>query len=118
MSAVLFPSDVALGEGSTRKDDPFLNPEKAREKEDDEDDRADAEGGGQAALPNVQKDDLARRRGQSGALPPRDPQQALVQTAMTQADLEKWQRLQMSTESRCLTSDLSVGLTCTGGFHV
>ncbi|XP_053086807.1 LIM and calponin homology domains-containing protein 1a isoform X10 [Pangasianodon hypophthalmus] len=84
----------------TRKDNPFLSPEKAREKEDDEDEQSQTERGGQAALPNIQKDDLARRRGQTGALPHRDHQQSLAQTAMTQSDLEKWQRLQMSTENR------------------
>ncbi|MCJ8749203.1 hypothetical protein PDJAM_G00173680, partial [Pangasius djambal] len=83
----------------TRKDNPFLSPEKAREKEDDEHEQRETEGGGQAALPNIQKDDLARRRGQTGALPHRDHQQSLAQTAMTQSDLEKWQRLQMSTEN-------------------
>ncbi|XP_053086800.1 LIM and calponin homology domains-containing protein 1a isoform X3 [Pangasianodon hypophthalmus] len=83
----------------TRKDNPFLSPEKAREKEDDEDEQSQTERGGQAALPNIQKDDLARRRGQTGALPHRDHQQSLAQTAMTQSDLEKWQRLQMSTEN-------------------
>ncbi|MCI4394995.1 hypothetical protein PGIGA_G00175350, partial [Pangasianodon gigas] len=65
----------------------------------DEDEQSQTERGGQAALPNIQKDDLARRRGQAGALPHRDHQQSLAQTAMTQSDLEKWQRLQMSTEN-------------------
>ncbi|XP_060772525.1 LIM and calponin homology domains-containing protein 1a isoform X10 [Neoarius graeffei] len=84
----------------TRKDNPFLSTEKARQKEDDEDDQSETEGGRQAALPNIQKDDLARRRGQTGLLPHRDHQQSLAQAAMTQSDLEKWQRLQMSTENR------------------
>ncbi|XP_053533620.1 LIM and calponin homology domains-containing protein 1a isoform X3 [Ictalurus punctatus] len=83
----------------TRKENPFLSPEKAREKENDEDDERETEGGGQAVLPNIQKDDLARRRGQTGALPLRDHQRSLAQTSMTQSDLEKWQRLQMSTEN-------------------
>ncbi|XP_060772524.1 LIM and calponin homology domains-containing protein 1a isoform X9 [Neoarius graeffei] len=83
----------------TRKDNPFLSTEKARQKEDDEDDQSETEGGRQAALPNIQKDDLARRRGQTGLLPHRDHQQSLAQAAMTQSDLEKWQRLQMSTEN-------------------
>lgn len=107
---MLFLSEASPVEVSiiTRKDNPFLSPEKAREKKDDEEDQREAEGGGQAALPNIQKDDLARRRGQTGALPHRDHQQSLAQTAMTQSDLEKWQRLQMSTENRCLTSNVSV----------
>lgn len=102
---MLFHSEAAPVAVSiiTRKENPFLSPEKAREKENDEDDERETEGGGQAALPNIQKDDLARRRGQTGALPLRDHQQSLAQTSMTQSDLEKWQRLQMSTENRCLT---------------
>ncbi|XP_060772518.1 LIM and calponin homology domains-containing protein 1a isoform X3 [Neoarius graeffei] len=87
----------------TRKDNPFLSTEKARQKEDDEDDQSETEGGRQAALPNIQKDDLARRRGQTGLLPHRDHQQSLAQAAMTQSDLEKWQRLQMSTENSSST---------------
>lgn len=116
----MFHSEAAPVEVSiiTRKDNPFLSQEKAREKEDDEDDQREAEGGRQAALPNIQKDDLARRRGQVGALPQRDHQQSLAQMVMTQSDLEKWQRLQMSTENRCPTSDLFVGVTCTRGLSV
>ncbi|KAK3523197.1 hypothetical protein QTP86_021756, partial [Hemibagrus guttatus] len=87
------PAEVSI---ITRKDNPFLCPEKVREKEDDE---RETEGNRQAVLPNVQKDDLARRRSQTGAVPLRDHQQALAQTAMTQSDLEKWQRLQMSTDN-------------------
>ncbi|KAL7841504.1 hypothetical protein SRHO_G00251950 [Serrasalmus rhombeus] len=84
----------------THKDKPFLTPEKVRVREDEKEhgDEGESEGGGWAAVPNVQKDDLARRRGQTGALPQRDPRQALVQTPITQSDLEKWQRLKMSTE--------------------
>ncbi|KAK3507489.1 hypothetical protein QTP70_027016 [Hemibagrus guttatus] len=88
------PAEVSI---ITRKDNPFLCPEKVREKEDDE---RETEGNRQAVLPNVQKDDLARRRSQTGAVPlSRGHQQALAQTAMTQSDLEKWQRLQMSTDN-------------------
>ncbi|TSO98540.1 LIM and calponin homology domains-containing protein 1 [Bagarius yarrelli] len=90
------PADVSI---ISRKDNPFLSPEKAKEKEDNEDDEKETESGRQAALPNVQKDDLARRRSQTGAVPQRDHQQAVAQTAMTQSDLEKWQRLQMSREN-------------------
>uniref|UniRef100_A0A3B4DJ13 LIM and calponin homology domains 1a n=1 Tax=Pygocentrus nattereri TaxID=42514 RepID=A0A3B4DJ13_PYGNA len=84
----------------THKDKPFLTPEKVRVREDEKEhgDEGESEGGGWAAVPNVQKDDLARRRGQTGGLPQRDPRQALVQTPITQSDLEKWQRLKMSTE--------------------
>ncbi|KAL7855751.1 hypothetical protein AOLI_G00193550 [Acnodon oligacanthus] len=95
-------SEASPAEASviTHKDKPFLTPEKVRVKEDEQEhgDEGESEGGGWAAVPNVQKDDLARRRGQTGALPQRDPRQALVQTPITQSDLEKWQRLKMSTE--------------------
>ncbi|XP_058240616.1 LIM and calponin homology domains-containing protein 1a isoform X5 [Hemibagrus wyckioides] len=99
LSMTIENSEAAPAEVSiiTRKDNPFLCPEKAREKEDGEDDEKETEGNRQAILPNVQKDDLARRRSQTGALPLWDHQQAL---AMTQSDLEKWQRLQMSTDNR------------------
>ncbi|XP_053336153.1 LIM and calponin homology domains-containing protein 1a [Clarias gariepinus] len=85
----------------TRKDNPFLSTEKARAKgnDDDEEEEEEIAAGGQAALPNIQKDDLARRRSQTGGLPHRDHQQTLAQTALTQSDLEKWQRLKMSTEN-------------------
>ncbi|XP_058240612.1 LIM and calponin homology domains-containing protein 1a isoform X2 [Hemibagrus wyckioides] len=98
LSMTIENSEAAPAEVSiiTRKDNPFLCPEKAREKEDGEDDEKETEGNRQAILPNVQKDDLARRRSQTGALPLWDHQQAL---AMTQSDLEKWQRLQMSTDN-------------------
>ncbi|XP_036438925.1 LIM and calponin homology domains-containing protein 1a isoform X3 [Colossoma macropomum] len=95
-------SEASPAEASiiTHKDKPFLTPEKARVREDEKEhgDEGESEGGGRAAVPNIQKDDLARRRGQTGALPQRDPRQTLVQTAITQSDLEKWQRLKMSTE--------------------
>ncbi|KAI4875173.1 hypothetical protein NFI96_014239 [Prochilodus magdalenae] len=84
-----------------RKDKPSLTPEKVRARDDEKEhgDEVEAEGGGRAAVPNVQKDDLAKRRGQTGATPQRDPRKALVQTPITQSDLEKWQRLKMSTEN-------------------
>lgn len=98
MSTLLFHSEAAEVEVSiiTEKDND----------DNEENEEKKAEGGGQSALPNIKKDDLARRRGQTGALPPWDHQQSVAQTAMTQSDLEKWQRLQMSTENRCLTYDL------------
>ncbi|KAJ8335452.1 hypothetical protein SKAU_G00387940 [Synaphobranchus kaupii] len=58
------------------------------------------EGAGPQTLPNVEKDDLSRRRTQNRPLPLRDPLQALVQPSMTPSDLEKWQRLKMATEPR------------------
>ncbi|XP_051557823.1 LIM and calponin homology domains-containing protein 1a isoform X9 [Myxocyprinus asiaticus] len=81
----------------TRKDNPFLNPEKEREKEGDEEDERELER--RIVIPNPHKDDLARRRAGRGPCPPKDPHQSLVQTSITQSDLEKWQRLKMNTES-------------------
>lgn len=83
----------------TRKDNPFFSPhgkKKGDEKDTDEDDK------GPTVVPNVQKDDLARRRTHTGSLPQRDPRQSLAQTSITQSDLEKWQRLSMTSETRCL----------------
>lgn len=93
--------DTTPAEGAivTRKDNPFLSPrgkKKAEEEESDEEDE------GKAVVPNVQKDDLARRRTQLGSVPQRDPRQSLAQTSITQSDLKKWQRLSMTIESRCL----------------
>ncbi|XP_057186771.1 LIM and calponin homology domains-containing protein 1a isoform X3 [Triplophysa rosa] len=78
---------------------PFLTPEKASECEEENKVGADREAGGRVVVPNATKDDLARRRSQSGPAPQRDPRQSLAQTTITQSDLEKWQRLKMNTES-------------------
>lgn len=83
----------------TRKDNPFLRPHGKKEHEEEE---KDEEEKGRAVVPNVQKDDLARRRTQTGSLPQRDPRQSLAQTSITQSDLARWQRLSMTIESRCL----------------
>jgi len=84
----------------TRKDSPFLNLEKERAKEGDEEDMKEVER--KIVVPNPHKDDLARRRTEGRQRPPKDPHQSLVQTSITQSDLETWQRLKMNTESRCL----------------
>ncbi|XP_072526880.1 uncharacterized protein [Salminus brasiliensis] len=99
------PAEVSI---ITHKDNTFLTPEKVREREDEKkyDNEGETEEKGRAVVPNVQKDDLARRRGQTVAIPQQDPRLTLIQTAITQSDLEKWQRLKMSTESRCLTACL------------
>ncbi|KAG1956624.1 LIM and calponiny domains-containing protein [Pimephales promelas] len=81
----------------TRKDSPFLNLEKERAKEGDEEDMKEVEG--KIVVPNPHKDDLARRRTEGRPRPPKDPHQSLVQTSITQSDLETWQRLKMNTES-------------------
>lgn len=83
-----------------------MTPEKDRESEQEEEKGTEREKGARVVIPNVKTDDLARRRGQSVPGPQRDPRQSLAQTTITQSDLEKWQRLKMNTESRCLTCDL------------
>ncbi|XP_043093249.1 LIM and calponin homology domains-containing protein 1a isoform X3 [Puntigrus tetrazona] len=90
------PAEVSI---ITRKDNPFLTPEKDSESEREKEEGTDREKGARVAMPNVKTDDLARRRGQSGPVPQRDPRQSLAQTTITQSDLEKWQRLKMNTES-------------------
>ncbi|KAG9259650.1 LIM and calponin homology domains-containing protein 1 isoform X3 [Astyanax mexicanus] len=85
----------------TRKDNASLTPETVRQREDVKECSVEreTEEKEKGVVPNVQKDDLARRRGQTVALPQQDPRLTLVQTAITQSDLEKWQRLKMSTDS-------------------
>ncbi len=83
-----------------------MTPEEDRESEQEKEKGTDKEKGERGVMPNVKTDDLARRRGQSVPGPQRDPRQSLAQTTFTQSDLEKWQRLKMNTESRCLTCDL------------
>ncbi|XP_048851561.1 LIM and calponin homology domains-containing protein 1a isoform X9 [Brienomyrus brachyistius] len=66
-----------------------------------EEQRKEAEHGGSShAIPNVQKDDLARRRAQSSLLSQRDAPQSCFQASITQSDLEKWDRLKMTVETR------------------
>uniref|UniRef100_A0A8C2BA72 LIM and calponin homology domains 1a n=1 Tax=Cyprinus carpio TaxID=7962 RepID=A0A8C2BA72_CYPCA len=84
-----------------RKDNPFLNPEKDRGKEGNEEDEREEEG--KIVIPNPLKDDLARRRTGRGTHPPKDPHQSLVQASITRSDLEKWQRLKMNTDSRSMS---------------
>lgn len=86
-----------------RKDNPFLNPEKDRGQEGNEEDEREVEG--KIVVPNPLKDDLARHRTGRGPHPPKDPHQSLVQASITQSDLEKWQRLKMNTDSRCLKTN-------------
>ncbi|KAI1887292.1 hypothetical protein AGOR_G00188750 [Albula goreensis] len=78
----------------TRKETPAPRPQREEEGEEEE----GGQGGGPQPLPNVEKDDLSRRRAQNRPLPNKDPLQAFVQASITQSDLEKWQRLKMTTE--------------------
>lgn len=84
----------------TRRDNPFLNSAPRHEEEEDWE-----EEGKVKATPNKMKDDLARRRAQSKPLPQRDRPVSSVSASMSQADMQKWERLKM-TERRCPTHSL------------
>ncbi|XP_078799453.1 uncharacterized protein LOC101155575 isoform X3 [Oryzias latipes] len=73
----------------TRRDNPFL-----KEKEEVSDEGKEVE-----AVPNKQRDDLARRRAQSRPLPQRDAQMSFVTSSMSQADVQRWERLKMTEPS-------------------
>lgn len=81
----------------TRRDNPFLNPPPCCEDEEREEEQG-------SAPPNRQKDDLAQRRTQSRPLPHREGPTKSVAAHMSQADMQKWERLKM-TELRCPTHD-------------
>ncbi|XP_008291215.1 LIM and calponin homology domains-containing protein 1-like isoform X2 [Stegastes partitus] len=81
----------------TRKDNPFLNSAPRHEEEVDEED--EGEEGKVKVMPNKQKDDLARRRAQSRPLPHRDGPMSFVPSSMSQADMQKWERLKMTEPS-------------------
>ncbi|XP_014824152.1 PREDICTED: LIM and calponin homology domains-containing protein 1-like, partial [Poecilia mexicana] len=72
----------------TRKDNPSL-----KEEEDE------AEEGKDKTMPNKQRDDLARRRGQSRPLPQRDGPMSFVSSSMSPSDVQKWERLRMTEPS-------------------
>ncbi|XP_029363390.1 LIM and calponin homology domains-containing protein 1-like isoform X3 [Echeneis naucrates] len=81
----------------TRRDNPFLNLAPHHGQEEDEE-----EEGGEGrlkAIPNKQKDDLARRRVQSRPLPHRDGPMSFVSASMSQADMKKWEKLKMTEPS-------------------
>ncbi|XP_035993403.1 LIM and calponin homology domains-containing protein 1 isoform X3 [Fundulus heteroclitus] len=72
----------------TRKDSPVLKEEGDVGEE-----------GKDKLLPNKQKDDLANRRGQSRPLPQRDGPISFASSSMSQADMQKWERLRMAEPS-------------------
>ncbi|RXM98149.1 LIM and calponin homology domains-containing protein 1 [Acipenser ruthenus] len=74
----------------TRRENPFLKPL--------QNDSEEEEQGGQVTVPNVQRDDLAKRRAQGGPAPYRETQ-PFVKASITQSDLEKWERLKLSTDT-------------------
>lgn len=88
----------------TRRDNPFLS--SASRFEEEEDGEEEGEEGKVKATPNKQKDDLARRRAQIKPLPHRDGPISFVSASMSQADMQKWERLKM-TEPRCPTHSVS-----------
>ncbi|XP_026216393.1 uncharacterized protein LOC113162474 [Anabas testudineus] len=77
-----------------RRDNPFLNPTPCHEEEEDE------EGEGKVKpMPNKQKDDLAHRRAQSRPIPHRDGPMSFISGSMSQADIQKWEKLKMTEPS-------------------
>ncbi|XP_056227871.1 LIM and calponin homology domains-containing protein 1-like isoform X2 [Seriola aureovittata] len=83
----------------TRRDNPFLNSAPRHKEEEEEDEEEAGEEGRVKAMPNKQKDDLARRRAQSRPLPHRDGPMSFVSASMSQADMKKWERLKMTEPS-------------------
>ncbi|XP_076584064.1 uncharacterized protein LOC143319207 isoform X2 [Chaetodon auriga] len=81
----------------TRRDNPFLHPTPHHEEEEDEEE--EGEEGKVKATPNKQKDDLAQRRVQGRPLPHRDGPVSFVCASMSQADMQKWERLKMTEPS-------------------
>ncbi|KAF7666739.1 hypothetical protein LDENG_00093160 [Lucifuga dentata] len=80
----------------TRRDNPFLNSTPRHEQEEDEEEEEEER---VKAVPNKQKDDLAHRRAQSRPLPHRDGPMNFVSASMSQADMQKWERLRMTEPS-------------------
>ncbi|XP_070684312.1 LIM and calponin homology domains-containing protein 1-like [Pempheris klunzingeri] len=78
----------------TRRDNPFLNSAPRHEEEEDEEEQGEIK-----ATPNKQKDDLAQRRAQFRHLPHKDGAVSFVSAAMSQADMQKWERLRMTEPS-------------------
>ncbi|MBN3278868.1 LIMC1 protein, partial [Polyodon spathula] len=78
----------------TRRENLFLKPVQNDSEEEGQ--------GGQVTVPNVQRDDLAKRRAQSGPAPYRETQ-PFVKASITQSDLEKWERLKLSTDTRSMS---------------
>ncbi|KAM4603338.1 uncharacterized protein ACJ7VT_018055 [Polymixia lowei] len=73
--------------------------EKENRLAEEEDEEEEGQGGRVNAVPNKQKDDLARRRAQSRPLPHRDGPMSFISASMSQADMQKWERLRMAEPS-------------------
>lgn len=52
--------------------------------------------------PDLQKDDLAQRRIQGRLTPHREAPSFIKLSGITEADLETWERLKVSGETRCV----------------
>lgn len=57
-------------------------------------------------VPDLHRDDLAQRRIQGGLGPQRKPWNFVTLPSITEADLETWERLKVSGETRCVVFPL------------
>ncbi|XP_065812866.1 LIM and calponin homology domains-containing protein 1 isoform X3 [Labrus bergylta] len=81
----------------TRRDNPFLNPTPHLKEEEDEEEETEEEKVN--VMPNKQKDDLAQRRAQTRPLPHRDGPMNFASAVISQADMQKWERLKITEPS-------------------
>ncbi|XP_078534382.1 LIM and calponin homology domains-containing protein 1 [Lissotriton helveticus] len=72
----------------TRKENPFLSLCENESEEEEEPEK----------IPDIQRDDLAKRKTQGSASQPREPP-SFVTASITKADLETWERLKVSAET-------------------
>ncbi|XP_069057944.1 LIM and calponin homology domains-containing protein 1 isoform X2 [Pleurodeles waltl] len=72
----------------TRKENPFLSLCENESEEEEEPEK----------IPDVQRDDLAKRKTQGSSSQPREPP-SFVNVSITKADLETWERLKVSAET-------------------
>ncbi|CAK6973981.1 LIM and calponin homology domains-containing protein 1-like isoform X4 [Scomber scombrus] len=83
----------------TRRDNPFLKSTPRHGVEEEDEEKEEGEEGRVKAMPNKQKDDLALRRAQSRPLPHRDGPMNFAPASMSQADMQKWERLKLTEPS-------------------
>ncbi|XP_060912813.1 LIM and calponin homology domains-containing protein 1-like isoform X5 [Labrus mixtus] len=81
----------------TRRDNPFLNPTPHLKEGEDEEEETEEEKVN--VMPNKQKDDLAQRRAQTRPLPHRDGPMNFASVSISQADMQKWERLKITEPS-------------------
>ncbi|XP_055014595.1 LIM and calponin homology domains-containing protein 1-like isoform X2 [Boleophthalmus pectinirostris] len=87
----------------TRRENPFLKPAPRTDQEESEEDEEEE---AVKTVPNKQKDDLALRRSQSRPLPHRDGPMSFASAPMSQADMQKWERLKMSDPRSASMGDI------------